>query len=139
MSDIVANKEIVRQLCQGLNDRNSDSMAALFSDEATWWIIGRPDRFPAAGMQKATDLIAVMREFSTTFAEFSYQIVSMVAESDQVVVRSHSRGKGFNGRAYENDYSMHVTVTDGKIASIYEYLDPLQIFTYEPDFEVRAE
>lgn len=52
-----------------------------------------------------------------------FQIQNMIAEGDEVVVEGVGHAPTKDGREYNNTYCLVVTVRDGKISQIREYLD----------------
>ena len=50
-------------------------------------------------------------------------VVGSIAEGDDVAVEVESSGELKNGRSYRQQYHFLITVRDGKIASVREYLD----------------
>jgi hypothetical protein len=47
----------------------------------------------------------------------------VIAEGDTVVIEAKGEARGKNGKDYNNDYCIVVTVRDGKIAEMREHLD----------------
>jgi uncharacterized protein len=52
----------------------------------------------------------------------------MIAEEDQVAVEVESSGDLCNGRKYRQQYDFAITLHDGKIALVHEYLDTQHSF-----------
>jgi ketosteroid isomerase-like protein len=50
-------------------------------------------------------------------------VTSAIAEGDRVALEVVSRGELRNGRVYEQEYHMLMTIRDGKISAVREYLD----------------
>ena len=51
------------------------------------------------------------------------KVKSAIAEGDRVALEIESHGELENGRVYQNEYHTLVTVRDGKIREVREYLD----------------
>ncbi|MSR14791.1 MAG: nuclear transport factor 2 family protein [Gammaproteobacteria bacterium] len=51
------------------------------------------------------------------------QIESMTAEGDRVVLEARGEAKTKSGQRYDNSYCIVVTVRNGKVAQVREYLD----------------
>jgi ketosteroid isomerase-like protein len=50
-------------------------------------------------------------------------VKSTVAEGDKVAVEAASHGQLRNGRVYEQEYHALMTIRNGQIAAVREYLD----------------
>ena len=51
------------------------------------------------------------------------KVHSLIAEGDKVALEVESHGELRNGRVYENQYHALITVRDGRIAEVKEYMD----------------
>jgi ketosteroid isomerase-like protein len=61
-------------------------------------------------------------------------IKSCIGEDDKVAVEAESLGTLKNGRTYNQEYHMLITVRDEKISAVREYLDTLHVQSvwYQP-------
>lgn len=55
-------------------------------------------------------------------------IKSMIAEGDSVAIEAESLGELKNGRVYNQQYHILISVRDGKISAVREYLDTQHVF-----------
>jgi len=55
-------------------------------------------------------------------------VKGMVAEGDKVAVELESRGELDNGRLYNNEYHLLMTIRDGKVHAVKEYYDSHHVF-----------
>jgi ketosteroid isomerase-like protein len=55
-------------------------------------------------------------------------VKNLIAEDDKVAVELESYGELENGRIYNNQYHILMTVRDGKISEVREYLDTQHVF-----------
>ena len=51
-----------------------------------------------------------------------------IAEGDKVAIELVGRGELKNGRVYNNEYHLLMTIRDGKVARVREYLDTQHVF-----------
>ena len=104
----------------------SDIAGALdtMTDDATWWIPGKKERSPAAGLY-AKDKIGRLfsRMVGALESGLSMKVLSCIAEGDSVALEVISSGDLKNGRRYRQEYHMLLRFRDGKIMSVREYLD----------------
>ena len=57
------------------------------------------------------------------FEGFHFILHEMTAEDNRVSLIAESKGKHASGRLYNNHYHFLVTIVDGKITKVKEYLD----------------
>jgi ketosteroid isomerase-like protein len=101
----------------------------LVADDATWWIPGKPGQLPAAGVhtkQGITRIIQTMVEQLTSGLRMT--VKSAIAEGDRVALEVESYGELRNGRVYNQEYHVLMTIRDGKISAVREYLDTQHAF-----------
>jgi uncharacterized protein len=104
----------------------SDIPGALdtMTDDATWWIPGKKDRSPAAGLYPTEKIGRLFgRMVAALESGLSMKVLSCIAERENVAVEVVSSGDLKNGRQYRQEYHMLLQFRDGKIASVREYLD----------------
>ncbi len=56
------------------------------------------------------------------------KVKGAIAEGDQVAVEAESWGELKNGRVYNQEYHFLITLRDGKISAVREYLDTQHAF-----------
>ena len=100
----------------------------LLADDCTYWLAGKPGGNPSAGLHSK----AVMAEIFSLMAQhmngpLRMEVIGTVAEGDKVAVEVRSRGELRNGRLYENEYHVLMTIEGGKIAAAREYMDTLHV------------
>lgn len=122
-----------KQLARGFFDRfsASDIAGALetMTDDATWWIAGKPDSLPAAGLHSKEQIARVFHNMTRELPNgLRMTVKSLIAEGDKVAVEVESYGELRNGRVYNQEYHMLLTIRDGKISSVREYLDTQHVF-----------
>jgi uncharacterized protein len=97
---------------------------ATMTDDATWWIPGKPELSPTAGMyqkDRITKLFHAMLKQLKSGLKMTPK--GMVAEGDRVAVEVVSEGDLKNGRLYRQEYHMLLEFRGGKICAVREYLD----------------
>lgn len=104
----------------------SDIAGALdtLADDATWWIPGKKERSPAAGLYPKEKIGRLFHRMVAALKDgLAMKVVSCIAEGDQVALEVESSGDLKNGRLYRQEYHMLLAFRDGKIVSVREYLD----------------
>jgi uncharacterized protein len=97
---------------------------ATMTDDATWWIPGKPELSPTAGLyqkDRITKLFHAMLKQLKNGLKMTPK--GMVAEGDRVAVEVVSEGDLKNGRLYRQEYHMLLEFRGDKICAVREYLD----------------
>lgn len=122
------NKQALRNFCAHFKYAAIPDLLDAMSDDATWWIIGKPHLFAAAGTKSKADM---KRIWSNLFGHMKdgleMHIIGMIAEGDKVAAEMRSYADLTDGRVYENQYHMLFTHRRGKIVEVREYADTLLI------------
>lgn len=122
------NKQTVRTYVAHFKTAAVPDLLDAMTEDATWWILGKPHLFAGAGTKSRDDMARIWRGlFSHMKDGLEMTIVGMVAEGDQVSVEIRSHADLNDGRVYENQYHMLFTIRQGKIAEVREYADTLLI------------
>ena len=128
-SESESNCATVLLFCEHLSHRDFAGMAKLVTSDATWWVVGRPDYAPYAGLHSVTDVLPITESFLGTLDEFSFTVEGTITEGDRVVIEASSSGRKGTAR-YKNIYLMRYQLLDGKIWSIREFFDAYEITAY---------
>jgi ketosteroid isomerase-like protein len=120
------NAQIVKELFAAMGCGDLQGVLALTADDVEWVI---PGEWPLAGMhrghagladffQKAADMVA-----TSFFAPLEF-----IAQADRVLIVGLSTGKiKATNKAFEDHFVFAMTVRDGKVTHIREYIDTLAL------------
>ena len=123
---IEANKKLVAEFFAHFKRKEVQQVLDKMAPDATWWIGGKVELFPLAGTKTKAEIGELLMSLvPTTKDGLSITPHGMVAEGDKVAVEAESFGVLGNGRTYNNFYHFLITVRDGKIAAVKEYLDTM--------------
>lgn len=101
----------------------------LLADDATWWIAGKPDGLPAAGQYSKERIARLLRNMASQLPNgLKMTVKNLIAEDDKVALEAESYGELQNGRVYNQQYHFLLTVRDGRIKVIKEYLDTQHVY-----------
>ena len=123
------NKQLASEFFARLTANDLAGALALVADDATWWIPGKPGAMPVAGVHtkpRITRVIQTMVEQLKTGLRMT--VKSAIAEGDRVALEVESLGELRNGRVYNQEYHVLMTIRDGKISAVREYLDTQHAF-----------
>lgn len=101
----------------------------LMTDDATWWIAGKPEQLPAAGTHSKEQMARLFQNMVGQLPNgIKMTVKSAIAEGDKVALEAESYGELRNGRVYNQEYHFLLTIRDGRISSVREYLDTQHVF-----------
>ncbi len=94
------------------------------TDDATFWIAGKPGSSPTAGLRTKEEIASIFKRMVAQLKNgLRMKVKSTLAEGDRVALEVESCGELLNGRVYQQEYHTLMTIRDGKIALIREYMD----------------
>lgn len=122
------NKEIVREFFQRFSAADIKGAISLLDDSVIWHVMGREGGLPMSGeMDKegVADLIKVVRDAFPDKLKLSP--TGWTAEGDRVALEMESFGVKANTTVYNNKYHFLITLSEGKITSLKEYMDTYHV------------
>jgi uncharacterized protein len=118
------NKQIATEFYRRFDANDIPGVLQTMTDDATFWIAGKPAASRAAGTRSRAQIAQLwQRMLDQMPGGLRMTVKSVVAEGDRVALEVESRGALRNGRIYENEYHALMTIRDGKIAAVREYMD----------------
>lgn len=103
-----------------------DAILAMMTEDATWWLNGKPHLHPDAGTRTKAQMAEAWRTmFAALDGPLHLDLVGMVEEDDRIAAELRSRATTRTGGRYENGYVMLFTVRDGRISQVRECTDLL--------------
>ena len=124
-----ANRPLVREFFARFSANDIAGALDCMTDDATWWIAGKPGALPVRGVLSKEKIARVFFNMAGRLKDpLQLRVVDSIAEGDRMAVEVESRGVLDNGRVYEQQYHFAMTFRDGKIAAVREYLDTQHVF-----------
>jgi uncharacterized protein len=121
---IERNKQVATELFARLTAGDIPGVLALMTEDATWRIPGKPEQSRAAGVYDKERIGRLFRRMLEQLENgLKMTVVGSVGEGERVAVEVESSGDLRNGRQYRQQYHFLVTLRDGKISAVREYLD----------------
>jgi len=118
------NKEIAREFYDRFTTGDIAGAVDLMSDDARFWIPGKPELSRVAGWYTKDEAAALFLRMDRRLKRgLAMKVKSIIAEGDRLAVEVESRGELDNGRIYNNEYHVAMWVSDGKIREVREYQD----------------
>ena len=123
MSDLEANKAVVRAFFEHLSRGDVEALLNLYAVDCTCWTAGS---LPFSGVHERSEVPALVAGVTQVFPDgWQFTVKTLTAEEDRVAAEAECRGRHVSGRMYEQKYHFLFFVRDGKIQSFKEYFDTM--------------
>lgn len=118
------NKAVASEFYRRFDASDIAGVLDTMADDCSFWIAGKPGATPTTGTHDKQAMAAIFRRMLRQMpGGLRMNVKSAIAEGDRVALEVESRGELANGRVYNNEYHALMTIRDGKIASVREYMD----------------
>jgi uncharacterized protein len=119
---IETNIQTVKDFFAAIGTGDKQRLLALTAEDIEWIIPGKD--WPLAGTRRGHAGLADLLETASKTMETSTEPREFVAQGDRVLVVGFAKGKvKATNKAFEDDWIFAITVRDGKLTSIREYVD----------------
>lgn len=119
---IEKNIQTVKDFLAAIGRGDRAAMLALAAEDIVWIIPGKD--WPLAGTRHGHAGLADLLETASKSIETSTEPREFVAQGDRVLVAGFARGKIIaTKKTFEDDWVFAITVRDGRLTSIREYID----------------
>lgn len=119
---IERNIQTVKDFFAAIGRGDREALLALVTEDIEWIIPG--EDWPLAGTYRGHAGLADLLKTASTSMETSTEPREFVAQGDRVLVVGFSSGKvRATNKSFEDDWIFAITVRDGKLTSIREYID----------------
>ena len=120
---IEENVQIVKDFFAAIGSYNEQDLLALAAEDIEWIIPG--EGWPLAGTHRGhAGLAAVLKKASKEVETKYPKPPEFVAQGDRVLVIGVATGKiKATNKPFKDDWVFDITVRDGKVAHIKEYID----------------
>lgn len=116
------NIQAVKAFFAAISHGDRDDLLALAAEDIEWIIPG--EDWPLVGTHRGhAGLVELLETASRTIETFT-EPREFIAQGDRVLVVGFARGKiKATNKLFEDDWVFAITVRDGKLSSIREYVD----------------
>lgn len=116
------NVQTVKDFFAAIGSGDREGLLALVAEDIEWIIPG--EDWPLAGTRHGHAGLAELLETASKTLETSTEPREYVARGDRVLVVGFARGKvKATNRTFEDHFVFAITVRDGRLTSIREYID----------------
>lgn len=116
------NIQTVKAFFAAIGRGDREALLALVAEDIEWIIPGKD--WPLAGTRHGHAGLADLFETASRSIETSTEPREFVAQGDRVLVLGFARGRiKATNKTFEDDWVFAITVRDGKLAHIREYVD----------------
>ncbi len=120
------NKKIVLSFFENFSSGKMEQALAMMADNATWSVMGKPDKFALAGTKTKAQFTELVKGIGAAMPKgLRVTPKGVTAEGDRVALEAESYGETANGKVYNNMYHFLIEVRGGKIQAVREYLDTI--------------
>jgi len=119
---IEENIQVVKDFFAAIGSGDKQRLLALVAEDIEWIIPG--EDWPLAGTHRGHAGLADVLQKASEEVETSTEPAEFVAQGDRVMVVGVATGKiKATNRTFKDDWVFAITVRDGKVAKIREYID----------------
>ena len=116
------NIQTVKDFFAAIGRGDREALLALVAEDIEWIVPG--EDWPLAGTHRGRTGVADLLETAAKSIETSTEPREFVAQGDRVLVVGFARGRiKATNKTFEDDWIFAITVRDGKLTSIQEYVD----------------
>jgi hypothetical protein len=116
------NVQTVQTFFAAIGRGDREGLLALVAEDVEWIIPG--EDWPLAGTRHGHAGLADLLETASKTLETSTEPREYIAQGDRVLVVGFAKGKvKTTNRTFEDHFVFAITVRDGRLASIREYID----------------
>jgi uncharacterized protein len=119
---IEKNIQTVKDFFAAIGSGDQEGLLALVAEDIEWTIPG--EDWPLAGTHRGHAGLVSLLETASKTMETSTKPREFVAQGDRVLVVGFAKGKiKATNKMFEDDWIFAITVRDGKLTNIREYVD----------------
>lgn len=119
------NRRVATEFFRRHDAGDAQGALDLLADDCTYWLAGKPGRNASGGRSHGkAEMAGIFRRMGDAMTgPLRMTVIGTVAEGDRVAVEAVSRGELKNGKVYEQEYHVLMTIRDGRIVVAREYMD----------------
>jgi ketosteroid isomerase-like protein len=128
--DIETNRNTALEFFRRFDANDIPGVLDLMADDIGYWLAGKSGSNATAGrVHDKEEMAAIFRRMLRALKDgrLRMNVKNTTAEGDRVALEVESYGELLNGRIYNQEYHVLMTIRDGKIAGAREYMDTAHV------------
>lgn len=127
--DIESNRRVALAFFERFDANDMPGVLDLLADDLGYWLAGKPGSNASAGLHGKEEMAAIFRRMLRQMKDgrLRMKVKQSTAEADRVAVEAESYGELTNGRVYQQEYHVLMTIRNGRIAAAREYMDTAHV------------
>lgn len=123
-ADTEINKQVATEFYRRFDAGDIPGVLDTMADDATFWIAGKPGSNPSVGTHSKAEMAVMFGRIMKQMRNgLKMTVKGVTAEGERVALEVESYGELNNGRVYNQEYHALMTIRDGRIAAVREYMD----------------
>lgn len=128
MNTVDNNRRVAMAFFERYDAGDIPGVLDLMAEDIRYWLAGKPGTNATSGGRTKSEMADIFRRMGAAMTgPLRMRVLGAVAEGDKVAVEATSRGELRNGRVYEQEYHVLMTIRDGRIAAAREYMDTAHV------------
>lgn len=120
----------VTDLLLGLENRDMDLLRSALAPDASWTLVGKPEKFVLGGTKTRDEVVDMLRVALPGFHTFQFEVLNWAQNGDVVFAEAVTRAVGPGPAVYNNTYLMRFVLRNGLVVNVLEHYDPFQALDY---------
>ncbi|MEO7641048.1 MAG: nuclear transport factor 2 family protein [Ramlibacter sp.] len=119
-----SNRQVATEFYRRFDAGDIPGVLETMADDATFWIAGKPGSNPSVGLHSKAEMAVMFGRIMKQLPRgLKMTVKGVTAEGDRVALEVESYGELHNGRVYNQEYHALMTIRDGRISAVREYMD----------------
>jgi uncharacterized protein len=122
-TDTQANKALVARFFETFSTGDVPAIMSALAADGSWWVSGKLEGM--SGNYSVAGFGPLLIGANANYKAGALRITptSMIAEGNKVAVEAKGYAELLDGRVYDCQYHFLITIRDGKVADVREYMD----------------
>lgn len=117
-------REVAVLYHKAIDEKDMSALANLVTPDAEWWVIGSPEYgSPFGGAVPFSTRKPMVDLLWAQFATWGFALEDIIVEGNKAVLTGVIDGDRFDGKHYHNDIVMIISLENGKVKRIQEWVD----------------
>ena len=129
-TELETNRHTAMEFFRRFDANDMPGVLDLLADDLGYWLAGKSGTNATAGrVHNKEEMAAIFRRMLRALKDgrLRMSVKNTTAEGDRVAVEAQSYGELLNGRVYNQEYHVLMTIRGGKIAAAREYMDTAHV------------